>query len=227
MDDSRLAKQVYLQRRQQAGRRFGDWCSQIEKTLISLDLGHLWDSQLVGSEKDWKTLIRLSIQSREEKEWREEMLLKPKLRTYRTLKLVLEKEEYLESVKDNEERRMMTAMRGGTNSLRIETGRWEGEDLKDRICIICAKGEIEDERHVILCCSAYRREREILFRTIADRTGFDCHVMSDNPEWLMTLLLGESCSQKVQRQFIQVEVAKFLTAVLRSRSSIFKKIEIA
>ena len=50
-----------------------------------------------------------------------------KLRTYRRLKFVLEKEEYLETIMDREERRKMTALRGGTNALRIEVGRWKGE----------------------------------------------------------------------------------------------------
>ena len=64
------------------------------------------------------------------------------------MKFVLEKEEYLETIMDREERRKMTALRGGTNALRIEVGRWKGEPLYDRTCTLCAKGEIEDEGHV-------------------------------------------------------------------------------
>ena len=52
-----------------------------------------------------------------------------KLRTYRRVKLTLEKEEYLETIADREERRRMTALRGGTNSLRIEVGRWKGAKM--------------------------------------------------------------------------------------------------
>ena len=35
--------------------------------------------------------------------WKEEMKMKPKLRTYRSLKYDLRKEEYLEVIKDKEE----------------------------------------------------------------------------------------------------------------------------
>ena len=71
-----------------------------------------------------------------------------KLRTYRKLKFALEKEEYLETVTDSEERRRMTALRGVTNLLRIER-------------------TMEDEAHVLLVCSTYHRERT-QFLTISE-----------------------------------------------------------
>jgi hypothetical protein len=164
LDDSRLVKQVYRSRREQAEKRISDWCSHVHRTLTSLGLGHIWDTEQVGSEKDWKSLLKVSSQAREEKEWLEEMAQLPKLRTYRKLKFVLKKEEYLVTITDREERRRMTALRGGTNPLRIETGRWAGELVEDRTCMLCAKGEIEDEVHVLLCCSTYERERRELYR---------------------------------------------------------------
>ena len=47
---------------------------------------------------------------------------KTKLRTYRTIKQTLTCEQYLNS-KDRQARQTMTRLRGGTNELRIETGR--------------------------------------------------------------------------------------------------------
>ena len=47
---------------------------------------------------------------------------KDKLRLYRTIKLSLKREEYLDVIMDLEERRLVTALRGGTNQLRIEVG---------------------------------------------------------------------------------------------------------
>ena len=52
MDDTRLVKIVYRQRREQKIQRYNDWCSQIRRTLISLKLGHVWESELVGREQD-------------------------------------------------------------------------------------------------------------------------------------------------------------------------------
>ena len=55
---------------------------------------------------------------------------KPKLRLYRTLKFDLEQEEYLNVIQDSEARRLMTALRGGTNMLAVEKDRWKHKDLK-------------------------------------------------------------------------------------------------
>ena len=141
MDDSRLVKSVYRIRREKAGKRISDWCTEVHRTLTSIALGHIWDTEEVGSENDWKSLIKASIHAREEKEWITEMRKLPKLRTYQQLKFVLEREEYLETISDSEQRRRVTALRGGTNSLRIEVGRWKGESLQDRTCTLCAKRE--------------------------------------------------------------------------------------
>ena len=87
----------------QAVKRISDWCSQVHTNLTSIGLGHIWDSEEVGSEKDWKRLLKASIQAREEKDWIVEMVQLSKLRTYRRVKLTLEKEEYLETIADREE----------------------------------------------------------------------------------------------------------------------------
>src|SRR3569623_1075997 len=61
---------------------------------------------------------------------------KRKLRLYRILKLSLQRVEYLDNVADADDRRLMTAMRSGTNTLRIDTGRWVNEEAEERKCIL-------------------------------------------------------------------------------------------
>ena len=80
MDDTRLVKFVYRQRREQKIQRYNDWCSQVRRTLISLKLGHVWESELVGREQDWKSLVKASLRAREEADWKDQMEKKPKLR---------------------------------------------------------------------------------------------------------------------------------------------------
>ena len=224
MHDTRLVKQVYLLRRQQAGRRAGGWCAAVKKLLESIGLGHVWESEAVGSVTEWKRLIKHSLQSREEMNWKEEMKMKPKLRTYRSLKYDLRKEEYLEVIKDKEERRKLTALRGGTNPLRIETGRWKGESVEDRICSLCAEGKLEDEKHFLLFCSAYHRERQQLFKHIKDMTNYDIPLMLDQQQWALEMLLGVGCSDKTKRQCIQLEVAKFIDVAFRKRWTLIMKV---
>ena len=62
----------------------------------------------------------------------------------------------------------MTRFRGGTNSLRVETGRWEkrpdggrGLALQARWCQQCYSG-VEDEVHVLLHCGLYADLRDEL-----------------------------------------------------------------
>ena len=132
MDDTRLVKRIYKQRRKQKPKRYRDWCSQIHRTLISLQLGHVWESETVGKEQDWKRLIKTCLHAREETYWKEQMEKKSKLRLYRTLKFTLVREEYLDVVMEAPERRLVTQMRGGTNLLRVELGRWKGEKLEEQ-----------------------------------------------------------------------------------------------
>ena len=50
-------------------------------------------------------------------------------------------------------------LRGGTNKLRIETGRRVGESKEERVCNVCLCEEVEDEKHFLLGCRMYVRER--------------------------------------------------------------------
>ena len=44
-------------------------------------------------------------------------------------------------------------LRGGTNKLRIETGRWRGESQEESVCKVCLCEDVEDERHFFTCMS--------------------------------------------------------------------------
>ena len=94
---------------------------------------------------------------------------KPKLRTYRQLKTKLQFEHTYLTMRDREAREVMTRLRGGTNELRIETGRYaitnrdRPLDAHERRCLICLSGEIEDETHFVLDCSVYEDLREKMF----------------------------------------------------------------
>src|SRR3569623_1458788 len=66
MDDTRLVKQVYQYRKEKI-KRVNDWCSLVQKTLVSLDLGHVWETELVGDAVAWKRLLKASILAREER----------------------------------------------------------------------------------------------------------------------------------------------------------------
>src|SRR6185369_13439873 len=122
-------------------------------------------------EKAWDKELREKIHMREGREWLERMQTKPKLRTYITLKHELKFEPYLKH-DDAQARQVMTRLRGGTNELRIETGRYpitnrdKKLEIHERRCLLCMSGEVEDEKHFVLDCSEYEDLREKMFDVV-------------------------------------------------------------
>ena len=116
-------------------------------------------------------LIQTKIQEREQKSLIHISLSKPKLRTYIKYKKILKEEDYLKN-EDTIGRRMLARIRSGTNSLRIETGRYERprQIEKYRICRICMK-ETENEEHFLKRCIAYNDIREDFMNEINKDEG--------------------------------------------------------
>src|SRR5262249_4921478 len=100
-------------------------------------------------------------------------------------RLVLEK--YVVEL-DRERRRHLTMLRGGTNKLRIETGRWVGEREEERVCKVCLSQEIEDEKHFLLGCSKYVRERVEMFERIRQECKLDVIEQVDEDSQLQILI---------------------------------------
>ena len=95
----------------------------------------------------------------------------------------------------------MTALRTGSNKLRIETGRWKRpqELERERICMTCMDGEIEDEKHFILGCHAYDQLRESLLWDIAVVSEGKWQIKKLEPEWQWRVLM-EGTNDKFQKE---------------------------
>jgi hypothetical protein len=57
-------------------------------------------------------------------------------------------------------KRQLTELRTASYPLRINIGRHTGVERQDRICEVCASGEVEDLPHFLLSCPAYERVRQ-------------------------------------------------------------------
>ena len=134
------------------------------------------------------------------------MKQKPKLRLYRKLKDRLILEEYVTKF-DRERRRQFTMIRGGTNHLRIERGRWVGEREEERLCNVCLCNEIEDEKHYLLKCPMYVRERAKMYERIRQDCKLE-YVEIMNEEWQMGVLIGQKLEQ--DREKIQGIVMDYM-----------------
>ena len=54
----------------------------------------------------------------------------------------------------------------GPFQLRIETGRYVGESIHDKICSLCNSGQVEDESHFICYCNVYTDIRRVLLDSV-------------------------------------------------------------
>ena len=165
-----------------------NWSSYTHEIMTMVGLQEAWESGVVGD--DWDQRVFGKVKAWEEEQWRAGMQSKSKLRVYRRVKTELKREDYLQSSKI-EGRRQMTQLRGGTNSLRVETGIWEGKQLEDRKCRQCGDG-VEDEEHVLLHCNLY----DDLRREMMEDRRMHAHVYNgwwndDNSmEWMVEYMLA-------------------------------------
>lgn len=121
-------------------------------------------------------------------------------------------EDYVLNNRINEGRRMLTAMRSGTNGLRIETGRhYECKiPVQERTCWCCGEG-IEDEKHFVVQCNYYQDERLDLFQSITEVTEGRCKVgrlQHTQPDILFNFLIGSGA------QYNRAEVMKCVQTYL-------------
>ena len=159
-----------------------NWVSSIKKILEKYELLTLWkDEKKIfnldgkgngeakspdGHKNFWKRYIKKVIHNYEEKQWRNGIEKKAKLRTFRLFKTSLSLSPYLLTTGSYRGRMLMTTLRTGTNTLRIETGRWEHLEEKQRICDQCDLKSVENELHMITQCPRYQNEREDLYSKI-------------------------------------------------------------
>ena len=95
--------------------------------------------------------------------WLVEINDKPKLRTYCQFKTVYECEKYVVYDLSKSQRSLCSQFRLGILPLHVETGRFIGTELDQRLCSYCELGEVEDEIHFLLYCPLYHDLRKTLF----------------------------------------------------------------
>ena len=193
MTDDRIVKRIYRVSRNRMEREESEripitstWCKYTRDLMMKLNLEEEWYTEEVGTEEEWNHKIRERIHEREERKWRNKCLLRPKLRTYVKLKRKLKREVYLQIYHRGGVPEMVK-MRGGTNRLRIEQGRYRGEEVEERVCEYCDMGEIEDEDHFMRKCKLYEDLREKMWRDFEEITEVKQNEVNDE----LNALIGD------------------------------------
>lgn len=199
MGEERLVRQVYEQGRravQQGTAKANTWCVYTRELLGELGLEEHWETNETPGLEEWDLVLREKIEEREQRAWREGVERKPKLELYGRIKTELKMERYLE-IEDVRGRSWMTALRGGTHPLRVETGRYRATSRRRRLerwerrCLICGNGEVEDELHFLLRCGEHEEARDRMMERVVEELGTERAEMERDEDRLVRVLLGD------------------------------------
>ena len=109
-----------------------------------------------------------------------------KLRTYRLLKTDFGTASYLHNhLLTKGQRSALAKFRCGVAPLRLETGRFEGLPIEERLCPIC-NAEPETELHAVIKCHAYNDLRPAVFNDAIDICD-DFMLLSDTDKLILIL----------------------------------------
>ena len=122
------------------------------------------------------------------KEWKSHLVQSTKLQLYKSIKYDYKSEEYLDIIKNVEQRRLLTKFRISNHKLAIETGRYgkQKTQVDQRICVLCNNREIETEEHMLLHCPCYSSLRQKCFGKILVET----EIISSNDCINISILLS-------------------------------------
>lgn len=185
MDNSRLTKRLFLFCHDNPD---NNWCADIKEISELLNVVHIYESKSIFKipEMYEKCKALMAI------EWRESVLSKPKLRTYKEFKFDFCVERYVLNNIPKYKRSIFAQFRCGILPLHIETGRFVNiKDansgnfrkmlINERICTLCNSGQTEDETHFVFYCTVYDYERNLLFDNCT-RDNHTFHDMNQNAQ---------------------------------------------
>ena len=88
-----------------------------------------------------------------------------KLRTYAKMVESRETKFYVNCIMSKSHRSALAKFRCGVAPIRLETGRYEGLPVNERICPICML-EVEDEEHVLMRCNFSPDQRRLMLDSV-------------------------------------------------------------
>ena len=225
MKSKRWTRRVYVRSREEFEKGEKTWCTYTHKLLHDLDMEGVWESEETGDKSEWNTRVFEAIQEREIVMWREQLKSKPKLRTYETIKNELELELYLSSSTNTAGRKIMSAIRTGSNVLRIETGRYWNPmiPVEERICWCCGEA-VEDEKHFVIHCREYDEERSEMFQAISrvtDGMFTQQQLVNTQTDQLFKMLLGGEIGCNESEVICCVQT--FLVRAMRKRRKFLER----
>ncbi len=192
MDDDRLTKHIFNYNYSQCNR---NWCSGLKLIFQKFDKVEHFNNL---TECDINEISILMLE-KENTDWYQEILTKPKLRTYTTFKSELHVEDYLCYITNRRSRSILSQFRIGILPLHVETGRFSNIPLDRRLCACCNLNVIEDEYHFLMICSKYENPRQTLISIVSDMYGH-FNLLTDRDKFVFML---QNCQKHVATYLTQ------------------------
>ena len=159
MEEHRLPKIIFQEMRLQNE----PWILEIKEIFYAINCETIFHNNChVVNFKQFLRHAKLTMQSHQAVSWNTSLELKPKLELYRNIKQTLELEEYCKLNLKGSQRCIIAKLRLGILPINIELGRYNNTPREDRLCTVCDKQEVEDEKHLLFSCPVYANERRIL-----------------------------------------------------------------
>lgn len=159
MDENRITKRVFIEDYNKCHK---NWSHNVKMILSKLDIEHCYINKEICDLENVKTKL-FDIM---EKDIKEEIEVKPKLRTFKLFKMSPAVEPYLTCTLERHKRSLFAQFRCGILPLKIETGRFSRMPVEERLCEFCDLKKVEDEFHFLCECKLYADVRKTYFDTV-------------------------------------------------------------
>jgi hypothetical protein len=159
-DDSLVKKTYYVLRNDDYNDKTyknKNWATQVKNILFEHGFQDIWLYENIDNYT--VELIKKRITDTYCQSWYSNINNSPRLRTYAIFKHTLTREKYLDIIHENKFRYALARFRVSAHRLAIETGRYTGTEINERICLSCNMNQVESEYHFLLVCPKYRELR--------------------------------------------------------------------
>ena len=183
------------------------WCTYISKLMKFLDLDEVWENQGCFTKGVDSVSILINLHTMYYVAWLNHISNEKspnKLLNYSTYKHSFKIENYILSI-PLKERRNFTKLRISAHTLEIEKGRHTKPKtpVENRLCRFCPAQCIETEKHFLLDCIAYDKERLQLIESLKDISTINIYDDDDVAyTYLMSCLNGDTEIAKIICEFI-------------------------
>ena len=188
MDDNRLPK-IICKWDQSLG--LDTWFSEINHIAASLG----FQTQLRDGEVYNLTSARNKLLNSSRLKWHLEAQRKPKLRTFVKIHNFDEIQLLAKSNITRYQKSLLAQLKFGILPLKIETERFQGTPLENRLCKLCETNTIEDEIHFMFHCPALDDTRSSVI------SNFELDGIADDFEKLHKILRSANAGKFVENMY--------------------------